>query len=646
MGTPRLSRSGLAYIWSIILIGLCVVGVCLYAAVSGHIGPQWLLLVALTAMSSSASVGLIFVQASISISDTFVFASMLLFGPAAGALTAAIDGLTSSCWMPSARRQPHRVLFNICVPTVSVWCSGHLFFAIAGLPTSGVGAVSISRLILPLLIAALSHFALNTVLIAGALALEMGQPFAEVWKRNFAWLSMPFLASASLALLLLSYTRRVTVGDVALLLPVLALVYFAFRTVSGRMGDTNRHLGQLNRLYLSTIEALAMAIDAKDQVTHGHIRRVQLRAVALARRVGVQEESEIKAIEAAALLHDTGKIAIPEHILNKPGKLTPAEFETMKTHARIGADILSSIEFPFPVVPIVRHHHESWNGSGYPDGIRGVQIPIGARILAVVDCFDALTSHRPYRRAMSDEEAIAILQDRRGSMYDPLVVDTFVSAYKEIVAEGQEPDHGEPVVPAAMPATAAAPSTTSELQTVAVPERAAMSEGVQTLIDLIEREAERLAVEDWGELLLARVARIAPADLSVLFLYDESGDAIEARVARGLHEATLRGLRVPLGERLSGWAAATRRAVVNGDPALDFCETAAESAFRSALSVPLLAGDTLVGVLALYACAPEAFTTADQQAMESLAAPIASATRRCAQGESIVYRFGPLRASA
>src|SRR5581483_6236060 len=188
----------------------------------------------------------------------------------------------------------------------------------------------------------------------------------------------------------------------------------------------------LNRLYLSTIETLAMAIDAKDQVTHGHIRRVQTFAVRLAHELGVRDDNLLKAVEAAALLHDMGKLAVPEHILNKPGKLTEAEFEKMKLHASVGADILSAIDFPYPVVPIVRYHHENWNGTGYPDGLKGTEIPIGARILSVVDCFDALTSDRPYRPRLTDEDAIKILVERRGTMYDPLIVDTFIRVHQEI----------------------------------------------------------------------------------------------------------------------------------------------------------------------------------------------------------------------
>src|SRR6185436_14283974 len=148
--------------------------------------------------------------------------------------------------------------------------------------------------------------------------------------------------------------------------------------------------------------------------------------------------AQLNAIEAASLLHDMGKLAVPEYILNKPGPLTAAEFEKMKLHASVGADILSAIDFPYPVVPIVRHHHESWDGSGYPDGLRGSDIPIGARILSVVDCFDALTSDRPYRPRLSDADALRILHERRGRMYDPLVVDRFVEVYTEIAPRRPE----------------------------------------------------------------------------------------------------------------------------------------------------------------------------------------------------------------
>ena len=199
-----------------------------------------------------------------------------------------------------------------------------------------------------------------------------------------------------------------------------------------RVEDANSHVEKLNRLYLSTIETLAMAVDAKDQVTHGHIRRVQLHSTSLARHLGIRDERLLKAIEAASLLHDMGKLAIPEVILNKPGKLTDDEFEVMKRHSTIGADLLAAIEFPYPVVPVVRHHHETGMGQDIQTALAEPTFRSARGSFQLWDCFDALTSDRPYRPMLSLAEALAILQDRRGRMYDPLVVDAFMDLVSNI----------------------------------------------------------------------------------------------------------------------------------------------------------------------------------------------------------------------
>ena len=292
-------------------------------------------------------------------------------------------------------------------------------------PSSKRSGVRLPDIFVPLVALAGSYFLLNSGFVALALAFEKGANAFVIWRNNFLWLSLNYFGAASVAALLVSYTRTVDPTALGIIVPLLVISYLTYKTSLGRIEDAHRHVEEVNQLYLSTIETLATAIDAKDQVTSGHIRRVQRFTLCLAKELGVQEPIQLKALEAAALLHDTGKLVVPEHILNKPGKLSPGEFERMKRHAAAGADILSAINFPYPVVPIVRHHHENWDGTGYPDGLRGTNIPIGARILAVVDCFDALTSDRPYRRSLPDSDAMDILMQRRGSMYDPLVVDTF-----------------------------------------------------------------------------------------------------------------------------------------------------------------------------------------------------------------------------
>ncbi len=428
------------YIWTVAALGVCAIAHSGYVLYASPIGWNWFVLAVLTLVSGSATVKLPSVPATISISETFVFTSVLLFGPAAGTLTVALDALVISLWLARKGHPFYRLAFNICALPASLWLGAQIFYRVwGGQPLSNVKeSIQIGALLAPLIVFTVTYYLSNSWLIAFAISFEKRLSPVRVWKDNFAWLSLNYFGGASVAALLVTYTRNIDYAYLAFVLPLLAVLYFTFSMSLGRVEDANKHLTELNSLYMSTIETLAMAIDAKDQITHGHIRRVQHYATGLARSVGVKDSAQIKAIEAASLLHDMGKLAVPEYILNKPGALTPAEFEKMKLHASVGADILSAIDFPYPVVPIVRHHHESWDGSGYPDGLSGSQIPIGARILSVVDCFDALTSDRPYRPRLSDGEAIAILLQRRGTMYDPIIVDAFINVYKEIAPEVEE----------------------------------------------------------------------------------------------------------------------------------------------------------------------------------------------------------------
>src|SRR6266850_49918 len=426
---PGFTRAGKTYLWSVIAAGFAAVAGSIYHLYVEPIGNQWFILAALTLVSGSATVRLPSSYASISISETFVFTAVLLFGPAAGTVIVALDGLVISFWIAKRYPEPHRALFNMSAPAVSVWCSANLFFLIARIAPLVERPASINAILPALIVFAIVYFALNSWFITFIIALERHRSPIEIWSKSFLWWSMNYICGASVAILFVGFNRTIDLGYIGLILPLLLVLYATFKTSMGRVEDADKHVAQMNRLYLSTIETLAMAIDAKDQVTHGHIRRVQSYATGLAREVGVRDDRLIKAIEAAALLHDMGKLAVPEYILNKPGKLTNTEFEKMKLHASVGADILSAIDFPYPVVPIVRHHHENWDGTGYPSGIKGTDIPIGARILSVVDCFDALTSDRPYRPKLSDEDAMEILVQRRGTMYDPQVVDTFLRVH-------------------------------------------------------------------------------------------------------------------------------------------------------------------------------------------------------------------------
>ena len=634
-----LTTLGKSYVSAVIVAGIAVLVASLVSIQHQPLGHQWFMLAALTLVSGSATVTLPSVGASLSVSETFVFASVLLFGPAAGALMVSLDGLVISFWMAKRRPEWYRALFNMAAPSVSIWLAANLLFhGFQIRPLLNNDALPVNQLLLPLAVFAVVYFSLNSWLIAFAVAIEKRISPYDVWRESFMLASLNYLFGASVALLLVAYTRDVDLTFVGVILPLLFVSYLTYRTTMGRVEDANRHLDEVNRLYLSTIETLAMAIDAKDQVTHGHIRRVQAFAIGLAREIGVHDKNLIKAIEAAALLHDMGKLAVPEYILNKPSRLTPVEFERMKLHASIGADILSAIEFPYPVVPIVRHHHENWDGTGYPDGLRGTEIPIGARILSVVDCFDALTSDRPYRPRLPDGDALQVLVERRGIMYDPLIVDTFLRVHRSIspgLVESNVPKRALDTIGIAR--SSAAPQS----QDPVLDQIASSADEMLTLFELARSLAGQVSVTDAGDVIANHLRRLVPSSLCVFYLCDFASSEIDARHAVGDGADAVKGLRISLGQRLSGWVAAHRQTIANSDPTLDMGELNRSRAvpLRSCISTPLVAeDDQLVGVLTMYSGEPNAFNDDHKRVIESVSRQIAQTLRRAAEFDATPKR--------
>jgi len=620
-----------AYISVIVVIGAITVVHAAYGLISQHIGWRWLVLAVLTFLSGSATLKLPSLPVTISVSETFVFTSVLLFGGSAGTLTVALDAFVISCWSYRRGDPFYKIVFNLFALPLTIWTAAHIYFALPGVePLFRNPRVEISALFLPLALLATLYFLLNSWIITFAIALESNRKPLPIWREHFTILSLNYFGGASVAFLLINYSRDIDFKYVLLIAPLLLVLYLTFRWQIGRAVDANRHLTELNNLYMSTIETLAMAIDAKDQITHGHIRRVQTYAVGLAERVGVKDITLIRAIEAAALLHDMGKLAVPEYILNKPGPLTAAEFEKMKLHSSVGADILSAIDFPYPVVPIVRHHHENWDGSGYPDGLVGDEIPMGARILSVVDCFDALTSDRPYRPRLSDKEALQILRTRRGSMYDPVVVDTFLKVHEEIA-------------PRQTPSGATLPlRTICDLSRVQAPvspvigpldEITASTEEMLTLFDLARGLYSQMSVQDAGDVIAKHLRRLVPSSLVVFFLYQSESDELLAAHAAGDHASLFSELRIGVGQRLSGWVAAHRRIIRNSDPILDLGEAvrSLNPRPRACLSIPLTAGGSLVGVLSLYSTLENAFSEDHQRIVEVISRQVSTILKNAAE---------------
>ena len=634
--TPARPGALRAYIGAVAAAGLCLFAYCVARIAGDGLPVEWWLFAALTFISGRITLVIPGLDARFTVSEVFAFTAVLLFGPEAGGVTLALDSLVLA-W--HRRMKLEKAAFNFGNLTLAVWISGTLFFRVSGVDRLLGGSGHAADLLLPLALLGATYFLVNTGLLAVAIGIDSATSPFLLWRRHFFALAPGYAASASLALLLVLALQTVHFAAFALLAPLLLVFYYTYRSSFGRVEDAKGHLEKLNTLYLSTVETLATAIDAKDEVTHGHIRRVQLAAMALARELGVKDEETLKAIEAAALLHDTGKIAIPEHILNKPGKLTPAEYEKMKLHAPIGAEILSAIDFPYPVVPIVRHHHENWDGTGYPDRISGTDIPVGARILSVVDCFDALTSDRPYRRRMTDEDALAILHERRGTMYDPLVVDVFSANYKRIMPVESEAAHpaakavGGARESATAPAPAPAPAPSDAESGGA---EAALMHEVLTISSLARAVAGNASIADVGALAWMTLRSVLPATSMAIFVQDERQDLLTVGYAAGAHVPMLRQLKKARGGGIAGWAAVNRRGVLNADAALDLGLAAhsLEPPLRSAVTVPLTSDGRVVGVLSCYAGPTPGFTEDHLRLLELLAASLGSAIASVDRGEA------------
>ena len=406
--TPKLSLATTVYVYGVVGAGTLAITASLAELAVGSVQSQWVILAALTLLSGIFATRIPSFHATLSVTETLVFALLLLFGPAPAIATVAANGLIAFARV--RHWSVYRTLFNVAEPAMSVWCAAAVFGWLSGVEPPLIGQeISISTILVPLLVLPATYFAVHTVLTAIWMRLESDLSWSEILQEKQPAVLLNYCVSAVLLVVLVrnaGNASTLTISAGGIVLGLIGLSHTFSKTYITHVEDANRYLSTMNDLYLSTVETLASAIDAKDQVTSGHIRRVQQSALRLAPDLGVTDPAQLKALESASLLHDLGKLVVPEHILNKPGSLSRAEFEQMKRHASIGAEILSKVGFPYPVEPIVRHHHENWDGSGYPDGLSGDAIPLGARILSVVDCFDALTSDRPYRRGLSREAAL------------------------------------------------------------------------------------------------------------------------------------------------------------------------------------------------------------------------------------------------
>jgi diguanylate cyclase (GGDEF)-like protein/putative nucleotidyltransferase with HDIG domain len=525
-------------------------------------------------------------------------------------IMACVPTLVQCFWKMNRPAKPIRLLFNVvCMMAPATWLSWWTYQLSGRLLGHSAPLMTMT--------AACVFFLANTLPIAGIISLTEDRPFGRTWVDGYYWSFPYYLAGAGLVVVVHYVNRYIGWQTSLLVMPVVYWVYRSYRLYLGRLENEKDHVEDLASLHLRTIEALALAIEAKDHTTHDHLQRVRVYATEIAKELGLPE-AETEALKAAALLHDIGKLAVPEHIISKPGRLTPEEFDKMKIHPIVGAEILARVKFPYPVVPIVRGHHEKWNGSGYPDGLAGENIPIGARILAVVDCLDALASDRQYRRALPLDEAMKYVADLAGKDYDPRIIEILRRRYVELehMARTQQPSQHFTLGPTVTAETATAPSAgyepKAEIPPAAEPDflssiAAARQEG-QMLFELTHDLGATLSLEDTLSVVSARLRKLVPYDTIAVWVCEQ--DVLKPRHVSGDDFRLFSSLEIPLGQGLSGWVAQNAKPLLNANPSLESAHLSnpiKSSSLRSALAVPLEGLNGTIGAMTLYRTEANAF---------------------------------------
>ena len=571
---------------------------------------------------------------SISIGFITIFAALFQLGPLGALFTGAIGALFGSLYPIRCPR--YQIAFNVSIIAVAAWATSFGFIAIQPLPIDQ----SNWTLIEAVFVAATIYYLINSTGVATVIALSSAQSPLRLWQEKFVWLAPGYFAASAisaLAVLLVSSLEHfknssVSLGMVLgaapvimllLVLPIAALAFAFYQTYLSREEERKRHVEKLESLIDSSVQSLALAIDAKDQYTHQHILRVQRYAMATARVLGVTGD-DLEGLDTGALLHDIGKVGIPEYILLKPGRLTPEEFDKIKKHPEIGADILAPVEFPWPVIPVVKYHHEKWDGTGYPEGLKGEDIPLTARILAVADVYDALTSARPYRNAWTHARAIETIKKDTGSHFDPMVARAFLQIIDNTVAQvNAELSADDPnILPGlGMILAGRSDQATRDIQRAAA-ELWALYEVAQTL-------SSNLGVQDTLEMLGRKLETIFP-DTTCLFLMRLEGtDDLVTQVVVGPNSHVLLNSRAVNPGSVTRKVASQREFYLGDyeEEDLQMVNPPDESwlPLRSALIVPMAHQGEIMGTLNLYRPMPNFFGNHDRQLLQAIAERAAAA---------------------
>ncbi len=588
---------------------------------------------AVAILASGFKVQLPGIDGTMSVNFLFILLGVMDLSLAETLVMGCTATLVQSIWQARKRLDPVKILFNVAGMMANA--SALTYISYHWLSSRfGPGKPIL------LMVAALVFFFANTLPISVVIALTEGKSSRKVWSECYFW-SFPYYLVGAAAVGLVGIVNRSAGWETSLLvLPLIYWVYRSYRLYLGRLEAEKervevekRHVEEIASLNMRTIEALALAIEAKDHTTHTHLQRVRIYAVAVANELHLPED-QIEALRAAALLHDIGKLAVPEQIINKPGRLTPEEFEKMKVHPIVGAEILDRVAFPYPVSPIVRAHHERWDGTGYPEGLAAEDIPIGARILAAVDCLDALASHRQYRPALPLAEAMAKVKEKSGTWFDPQVVDILQARYVDLerMAQMAEDTAAPGLSKAARVERGHAPATGFErsepthgpVDNDFLSSIASARQEAQTMFELSQDLGVSLSLSETLSVLSMRLRRMIPYDSIAVFV-NRNGWLLPELVS-GENFRMLSSLKVRVGEGLCGWVAENCKPIVNGNPLVEagyVVDTGKHTTLQSALVVPLEGLNGVVGVLAMYQSSRDAFTPDHLRILLAVASKVA-----------------------
>lgn len=616
-----------------VLIGMVVLGFSL-SHWESHDTMRFICYLAVAILASGLKVQLPGIDGTMSVNFLFILLGVLELSLPETLVIGTTATLVQSVWQSRKRRDPVKILFNAGMMANASSLAYLTYHSLEGHFASNKPIL--------LMMAALVFFFANTLPISIVIALTEGQSSRKVWSECYFW-SFPYYLVGAAAVGLVGIVNRSAGWQTSLLvLPLIYWVYRSYRLYLGRLEAEKervevekRHVEQIASLNMRTIEALALAIEAKDHTTHTHLQRVRTYAVELAKELNLAEE-QIEALRAAALLHDIGKLAVPEQIINKPGKLTPEEFEKMKVHPIVGAEILERVAFPYPVAPIVRSHHERWDGTGYPEGLAGEQIPIGARILAAVDCLDALASHRQYRPALPLSESMEKVKEKAGTWFDPEIVAILESRYIELERMAQMSEdtmatmglsRSVRVERGLAPAAGferTEPTNTGVENADFLTSIASARQEAQTMFELSQDLGVSLSLSETLSVLSMRLRKMIPYDSIAVFV-NRNGWLLPELVS-GDNFRTLSSLKIRMGEGLCGWVAQNSKPIVNGDPEVEagyMGDPNRQTKLQSALVVPLEGINGVVGVLAMYHANRDAFTPDHLRILLAVASKVA-----------------------